>query len=205
MDLFSYSEKKEYRRIPIEGGELFIMEDFLSPEESASFFSRLNNEVRWRQETLEMYGKAHLLQRETAWYGDPGKDYTYSGITLSPSPWIKPLLDLKEKIERVTDEEYNTVLLNRYRSGNDKVGWHSDHEREFERNSVIASLSLGVSRFFDIRKKKEKAGKMRFELHSGTLLVMKGAFQHNWEHQVPVQKKVTGVRINLTYRRMIIK
>lgn len=202
MDLFSDLENARFENIPIKGGELILMRDFLSANESEELFIRLNNTIDWKETTIELFGKVHKLQREIAWYGDPGKTYHYSGLTLNPLPWTKDLKELKNKIEDTTGEVFNTVLLNKYRHGNDKVGWHSDHEKEFGRISTIASLSLGASRFFDVRNKWKKQEKFRIDLHSGTLLLMKGEFQHNWEHQVPRQTNIAGIRINLTFRQM---
>jgi alkylated DNA repair dioxygenase AlkB len=130
MDLFRSQSNAEYLTIPVEGGELYLMHDFLTPEESDFYFRRFLETIEWRQETLELYGKAHLLQRETAWYGDPETTYRYSGLTLNPLPWTPELLDLKKRVEKQTGDGFNIVLLNKYRSGSDKVGWHSDHEKE---------------------------------------------------------------------------
>ena len=202
MDLFSNHENASFFEVPTTDGELLLMHDFLSPAEAGSIFTILNDTIQWKEAYLHIYGKTHLLQREIAWYGDADKTYKYSGLTLNPLPWTKDLYDLKQRIEVVTSETYNTVLLNKYRHGNDKVAWHSDHEKEFGRKTTIASLSLGTTRHFDIRSKKDKSHKYRIDLQSGSLLVMKGEFQHKWEHQVPRQKNLTGVRINLTFRQM---
>lgn len=203
MDLFSSQENDGFIQVPISGGELLLKHDFLSHQETNSLFKILNETIEWKEAYLEIYGKRHLLPREIAWYGDESKSYKYSGLTLNPLPWTEELFELKQRIETATDESFNTVLLNRYRSGNDKVSWHSDHEKEFGRRTTIASLSLGTTRHFDIRNKKDKSNKYRIDLHSGSLLIMKGEFQHNWEHQVPRQKNLQGVRINLTFRKMI--
>jgi len=202
MDLFSNHENAAFVNIPVSGGELLLMHDFLSPEEAGSLFKVLLDTIEWKEAYLEIYGKRHLLQREIAWYGDADKTYKYSGLTLNPLPWTNELFRLKEKVEAATGEVYNTVLLNKYRHGNDKVAWHSDHEKEFGRKTTIASISLGMTRHFDVRNKKDKAHKFRIDLHSGSLLIMKGEFQHHWEHQVPRQKNLTGIRINLTFRQM---
>ncbi len=202
MDLFSNYGESQLENIRMEGGELLLMRDFLNQDEASEFFTKLNQSVHWSQASVTIFGKTHVLQREIAWYGDPGKVYHYSGLTLTPLSWLPELEELKHRIETLTGDIFNTVLLNKYRHGNDKVGWHSDHEKEFGRISSIASLSLGASRYFDVRNKHDKSLKFRIDLHSGTLLIMRGEFQHNWEHQVPVQKSVSGARINLTFRQM---
>ena len=55
----------------------------------------------WKQDKIKMYGKELNLPRLSAWYGDSDKPYTYSGITLTPLPWTKELLFIKEKIENL--------------------------------------------------------------------------------------------------------
>jgi alkylated DNA repair dioxygenase AlkB len=50
---------------------------------------------------------------------------------------------------------FNSVLLNYYRDGNDSVAWHSDKESIMGSQPVIASVSFGQVRSFDIRRKDD--------------------------------------------------
>ncbi|MEI8129245.1 MAG: alpha-ketoglutarate-dependent dioxygenase AlkB, partial [bacterium] len=108
---------------------------------------------------------------------------------------------IKKVIEHfLPQENFNSVLLNLYRDGNDKVSWHSDDEPELGINPTIASVSLGAVRRFDLRHKVDAKEKIQIELKPGSLIIMKGALQHNWLHQIPSQLKIKEPRINLTFR-----
>lgn len=204
MDLFSKieeSHEREFEIFNLKDGEVWLMNNFLNQSEADDYFNLLNQSIHWIREEIKIYGKKIPLPRKTAWYGDAGSSYSYSGLKLDPEPWTNELFELKSKIESLlTGELFNSVLLNLYRDGNDKVGWHSDNEKELGINPRIASLSLGATRRFDIKHKTEPNLSHQFELTNGSLLVMKGAMQHHWLHQIPVQKRVVLPRINLTFR-----
>ena len=204
MDLFSQFEKDMERNfdiISLKDGEVWFMKNFLTQNESDYYFKILNESIHWKQEAINYYGKTYQVPRKTAWYGYEGFNYSYSGINCNPEPWTKDLLELKIKIESyLHDQNFNSVLLNMYRNGNDKVSWHADDETELGLNPIIASLSFGATRSFDIKHKFEPQLKYKFELINGSLIVMRGAMQHYWLHQIPVQKKVINSRINLTFR-----
>ena len=98
---------------------------------------------------------------------------------------------------------FNGVLLNRYRTGRDSMGWHADDEPEFGDEPVIASVSFGGSRTFGLKHKRRKELKVNVELTHGSLLIMRGGTQANWVHQVPKTAKPAGERLNLTFRRLV--
>jgi alkylated DNA repair dioxygenase AlkB len=175
---------------------------FFTPKESSDLFKRLNEVISWRQDTIYMYGKVLNTPRLTAWYGDADRRYTFSGKTFEPLPWIPELLMIKQRIERAVKLKFNSVLLNNYRNGNDSVAWHSDNELELGINPVIASVSFGQVRRFDVRHKQDHKLKHSVELGDGSLLVMKGDLQHQWQHQVPKSSKALKERINLTFRKI---
>ncbi|WP_349617055.1 alpha-ketoglutarate-dependent dioxygenase AlkB family protein [Azotobacter salinestris] len=156
--------------------------------------------INWKQDTIKLYGKIIPLPRLTSWYGDPGRNYTYSGITSKPNAWNKGLLYLKERVEQASGVIFNSVLLNWYRDGEDYLNWHADDERELGQNPIIASANFGETRDFVVRRKDDKSQKLVIPLRHGTLLVMSGGLQHHWEHSVPKRKKVKGSRFNLTFR-----
>jgi alkylated DNA repair dioxygenase AlkB len=207
MDLFSQSEEnteRKFERFTLLDGEILFMKNFLNYSEAINYFNKLSSSINWKQEEIKYYGKIYPVPRKTAWYGYEGFDYSYSGINCNPEPWTKELLDLKKEIEKlIPNEDFNSVLLNMYRDGNDKVSWHADDEKELGMNPTIASLSIGETRRFDVKHKDNPDLKYKFELTPGSLIIMKGALQHNWLHQIPVQKKVTKPRINLTFRTIV--
>lgn len=174
---------------------------FFSHAESDRFFLSLLTQTQWRQDKIRIYGKQINLPRLTAWYGDPGKSYSYSGISMDPSPWTETLLEIKSRVDREAQVRLNSVLLSLYRDGNDSLSWHQDDEPELGEDPVIASVSFGATRAFQFRYKPDKnLSKVSIDLTHGSLLIMKGPTQRFWMHQVPKTSKLVSPRINLTFR-----
>jgi len=161
-------------------------------------------EVPWRAEEVTVWGRLVLQPRLTAWYGDAGANYAYSGIQLRPHPWTPLLLDIKTRIEDAVGATFNSVLLNYYRDHNDSIGFHSDDESELGDRPIIASLSFGEERIFVLKHKRLREAKpLRLRLASGSLLLMAGDTQHCWRHGIPKESRQCGPRVNLTFRRII--
>ena len=173
--------------------------DWLPPAAAQQTLTQLIGEVAWRQDTMGTPAGRVALPRLTAWQGEPDAVYVYSGIRNLPQPWTPAVAGLKAAVEAACGARFNSVLLNRYRSGADSMGWHADREPELGAQPVIASVSLGVARTFDLRH--NKTGVVRsFSLKGGSLLVMKGDTQAHWRHRVPKEPRVSGERVNLTFR-----
>ncbi len=183
----------------IANGEYLFYPDFFSKAESDLYLQTMKENIDWKQESMNMYGKQVNFPRLTAWYGDNDKPYSFSGITLEPKTWTKELIGIKQKIEPLSNVVFNSVLLNLYRNGNDSISWHTDAEKELGINPVIASVNFGATRKFQLRHIHTK-DKLEIELTHGSLLIMQGELQHYWQHQVPKTSKVVSERINLTFR-----
>lgn len=168
-------------------------------------FAALRTKVTWHQDHLKMFGKLIPVPRLEAWVADEGLDYTYSGIHHDPDPWIDELVELRDLSSSHTGTRFNSVLCNLYRDGSDGVDWHADDEPEFGQMPVIASLSLGATRRFDLRRVDDHSIKVELELHHGDLVIMSGTTQTLWRHRVPKTKKPVGERINLTFRTVTPK
>lgn len=180
--------------------DLIFYPSLLDEAECTHLLEELTHTIDWRQDWITIYGRSLPQPRLTAWYGDPGKSYTYSNITMHPVPWTPTLLTLKAKVDAIAGVSFNSVLLNLYRDGNDSMGWHSDDEPELGLNPTIGSLSLGGTRRFLLRHRFQKELKHQLELTSGSLLIMRGTTQQYWQHQVPKTKRPVLPRINLTFR-----
>lgn len=184
-------------------GDVRLYDHFFSISESDILFKQLIKEVQWRQESVKLYGKTFQIPRLTAWYGDEGKSYTYSGIKMEPVIWLPVLLKIKHKIELFTKTNFNSVLINLYRNGNDSVAWHSDDEVELGINPVIGSVSLGATRQFVLKHKfRNDLANVKIHLGHGSYLVMSNETQHYWLHQIPKTRREVGTRINLTFRKI---
>lgn len=192
------------KTLPLPDGDVVLYPNVFDQEESDHLFSELYNNIHWRQDNITFYGKTIPLPRLTAWYGDSGKSYTYSGIEMNPEPWNPTLVKIKSNIESLAGVRFNSVLINLYRCGKDSVAWHSDDEPELGKNPVIGSVSFGDTRRFMLRRKDKKDGrKVEVELTHGSVLIMKGTTQHFWQHQIPKTSKPVKPRINLTFRVII--
>lgn len=180
-------------------GEAFLVAAAFPPGEADRLYDRLPGSLAWRSETALVMGRRIALPRLTAWYGEGA--YTYSGIRNDPAPWTDELLDAKAVAERLAGTCFNSVLANLYRDGRDSVSWHSDDEPTMGECPLIASLSFGAVRRFQLRHKTDRALRIALDLPHGSCLVMAGVTQRYWVHQVPKTARPVGPRINLTFRR----
>jgi alkylated DNA repair dioxygenase AlkB len=188
--------------LPLDG-EAYFYPDFFSAKESDALMFALQTNIDWKQEPIKIMGKEVMQPRLTAWHGDAGRSYRYSGISMDPAPWNTELLVIKEKIERVSGQTFNSVLLNFYRNGQDSMGWHRDNEKSLGIDPVIGSVSFGTARMFQFKHRQQPELRERILLTNGSFLLMKGSTQHHWHHSIPKESKVSGVRINLTFRTII--
>jgi alkylated DNA repair dioxygenase AlkB len=136
-----------------------------------------------------------------AWAG--ALPYRYSGQTLEPRAFSPALAALRDGVSERCQVDFNHLLVNRYRDGNDSMGLHADAEPELGPNPVVASLSLGASRRFVVRHKKNREDRCDLELCHGSLLVMGGTMQHHYRHGLPRTARPVGQRINVTFRRLL--
>ena len=180
--------------------EVIYYPHFFDKEEADTIYAELTNEIPWQQDDIRVFGKTHPQPRLTALFGNEGKPYSYSNIKMQPHPWNLLLQKIKSKVESVSDTNFTTVLLNQYRDGKDSNGWHADNEKELGTNPIIASLSFGAERTFQLKHNSDKDQKKSIVLEHGSLLLMKGTTQHCWKHQIPKTAKPVGPRINLTFR-----
>lgn len=179
--------------------EITYYPEFFNRAVADNLYKELLQTIPWRQDKIKVYGKQHNQPRLTALFGD-GKPYTYSNITMQPHPWNLLLRKIKSMVEAIAETEFTSVLLNYYRDGKDSNGWHADNEKELGENPVIASVSFGAERVFQLRNNDNLELKQNILLGHGSLLLMKGPTQHHWKHQIPKTAKPIGGRINLTFR-----
>ena len=170
-----------------------------SKMESDRLYKLLLNNINWKNDEAIIYGKHIITKRKIAWYGDSDYSYKYSNISKQALPWTEYLLGLKKKVEQMIESNFNSCLLNLYHNGNEGVTWHSDGEKTLGNTPLIASLSFGAERKFSFKHKQTKQ-LVSLTLEHGSLLVMKDKTQTNWLHSLPITKKISNLRINLTFR-----
>lgn len=180
--------------------ELDFLPGWVDAALAEGWLQALVEQTPWQQPELFIHGRYHPTPRLTAWYGDPEARYRYSGKVHEPLPWTLLLDEIRQRVAKEVGQPLNAVLLNYYRDGQDSMGWHSDAEPELGRNPLIASLNLGGSRRFDLRRVGTTRIEHSLTLDHASLLVMRGPTQHHWQHQVAKTRRACAPRLNLTFR-----
>ena len=190
--------------LDIEDGVFEYWPGFLDPEEASSYFAALQSRIDWHTPRVFVYGRWIDSPRQSAWYGDRGAVYRYSGTINEPIPWLPELKALRERLNDFCKNQFNSMLANHYRSGSDSMGWHSDDEKELGPDPVIASISLGGARRFLLRhRRRQDLPTHEIMLENGSLLVMRASSQGAWRHSIPKTRRAVAPRINLTYRHIM--
>lgn len=199
MSLVNHGTRAEH--IDLRDGSLTLWTNAVADCRS-NRLTELCERVDWQQHLVKVFGRTHPAPRLSAWYGDPGARYHYSGIRLEPEPWSTLLMGFRDAIQQVTGCAFNAVLLNRYRDGRDGMGWHSDDETELG-DAPIAILSLGAARRLLFRRRDRRSETHELSLDSGSILLMHPPVQRFWHHSVPKTRRQIGERISLTFRLVI--
>jgi len=169
-------------------------------EASDAMRQRLDADLQWGEEKIRLFGRSIPAPRLSVCYGDAGVVYRYSNVAHAARPWPPVLRKLRDGLQRRIGVRFNFVLANRYRDGNDSMGWHSDDERELGPSPIIASISFGATRPFRFRARDDSGRRVGIDLECGSLLLMWGRSQRSWQHALPKVRSADGVRINLTFR-----
>ena len=202
--LFDHLSNDYSQNLLPQNGTVHYLPKVFDEISSANLMNILLESLTWEADQLIMFGKRITTRRKVAWVGDPNCSYTYSGVTKNPQTWTTELLEIKTKVEKISQIEFNSCLLNLYLDGNDGMGWHSDNEKELDPHAPIASLSLGAKRKFAFRHKVDGRTVSLF-LEDGSALIMHTPTQEYWNHSLLKTKAVTDPRINLTFRKIIFR
>ena len=200
MDLFEHLKRRPNNLLPRDG-EVHYYGPVITHEKANFYLNELMQGIAWKNDKAVLFGKTITTNRKVAWYADEPFSYTYSKIKKTALPWTKTLLNLKDITEKESGEEYNSCLLNLYHNGSEGVSWHSDGEKDLIKNGAIGSLSFGAQRKFSFKHKRTKENVSKI-LEHGSLLVMRGATQTHWVHQLPTTKTIHSPRVNLTFRKI---
>ena len=201
MQLFDIEADPRHNHLPYEGTVQYygkVIQEMVADD----YFEKLMQNIAWENDQAIILGRQITTKRKVAWYGDQGYEYTYSNVNRYALPWTVELLELRQRVQQLTGERFNSCLLNLYHTGEEGMAWHSDDETDLKKNGVIASLSFGAERKFAFKHKQSKE-KVELYLEHGSLLVMKDATQSHWLHRLPPTKKVLTARINLTFRTIV--
>jgi alkylated DNA repair dioxygenase AlkB len=199
LDLFP----KEKIILPLPDAVFEYYPNFFTNDEAEALFKKIHDETKWQHDEITIFGKKIAQPRLTCLFGNEGKPYSYSGITMHPNPWNPTLVYIKEKIEAISQQHFTTVLANLYRNEKDSNGWHADNEKELGRNPTIASVSFGEVRKFQLKHNNNPDAKLTLNLSHGSLLLMKEGSQIHYKHQIPKATQSKKDRINLTFRTIL--
>lgn len=188
--------------LPLADASLLMDPVWLPATRADALMAQLREGLDWEVHRIRMFGRMVDSPRLSSWIGDPGLGYVYSGTRFEPRPWHPALLPLRAELACLLGVEFNSVLANRYRDGRDAMGWHSDDERELGPCPVIASVSLGATRRFVLKHRREPGRKLGLDLPNGSLLVMRGDTQAHYRHALPRTARALADRINLTFRHI---
>ena len=200
MELFAKDADPAKNLLP-QDGEVYYYGRVVDLQHAHTLFEDLLHHIAWQHDQAKIFGKTIITKRKVAWYGDDPFPYRYSGTEKIALPWNDLLQTIKQVAEQQSGETYNSCLLNLYHSGDEGMAWHSDDEKELQKDSTIASLSFGAERKFAFKHRHTKE-RIDLWLEHGSLLTMKGTTQTYWMHRLPPTKKVKAPRVNLTFRQM---
>ena len=201
MQLFDIEADPKHNHLPYEGTVQYygkVIQEMVADD----YFEKLMQNIAWENDQAIILGRQITTKRKVAWYGDQAYEYTYSNVNRYALPWTVELLELRQRVQQLTGERFNSCLLNLYHTGEEGMAWHSDDETDLKKNGAIASLSFGAERKFAFKHKQSKE-KVELYLEHGSLLVMKDTTQSHWLHRLPPTKKVSTARINLTFRTIV--
>lgn len=192
----------ESHRLDLPDSDIWYVEDFYSAQTADDLYQLTVQECAWRSDNITLFGKTHAIPRLHAFYGDSGLRYHYSSITNEALAWTPALEKMRTELKKKTGYDFNALLANYYRDGNDSNGWHADDEPELGRCPTIASLSFGTARDFQLRHNLTRE-RIDIPLKPGSLLIMAGNTQSSWQHCIPKRKRCKSGRVNLTFRNII--
>ena len=197
-----------WQTLAVPDAELSLLVPWLAATRADALLAELTHAIAWETHVIRIFGRQVPSPRLSCWIGDPGASYVYSGTRFDPHPWPAPLQALRNQVEQVCGGRFNSVLANLYRDGRDSMGWHSDDEPELGLIPLIASVSLGATRRFRLRRRRARGEPVQprdthvIVLEHGSLLRMAGTTQRHYRHELPKARAVTGPRLNLTFRQI---
>ena len=160
-------------------------------------FMILEQQIRWRKTTQQLFEQTVATPRKTATFPDDG----------APPAVIR---DIAEALSARYDVKLDRISAALYADGRDSVAWHRDRVYRERPKAIVALLILGAPRPFLLRPYRAPRGADRsatppirrsvaFRPGWGDLLVMGGSTQRTWEHAVP-KVRHADPRLSIMFR-----
>jgi len=141
------------------------------------------------------------------------RGYMFSGKNDDNNEYLpeifKPFLDF---INDTWSVEYNQVVVNWFKSGDDYIPLHIDHVVNMDEHVPIITLSLGDSRIFRIKENesipfpcddgivRNIKPKKDYICKNGDIIILK---KNNIVHGIPWMKEGCSRRISISFRKYI--
>jgi len=177
-------------KLPLKDCDTHYLSQFLTKSDADKYLLSLKS-------TIVLEKKEHE-GRATGLYGDV-KEYKYAFNIGIPLFWTNELLEIKDKVEKLTGYVYNVCLINYYESGKDKFNFHADKE-EIGNPTPIAVISLGAERKFYFRSQTESTDKLSIILENGSLILIDSTTHEKYLHSLPPDNAIKMPRMSLTFR-----
>ena len=182
-----------------------IYEKIFNVEECDEIYNFLKEKDYEYHKPYMRFGKIVKVPRGQASYTlneDIHYDYGISGGSPINEVMCTRLKEITAKVNKVLKTNFNTILYNIYKDGDDCIGFHKDKEKGWVENTGVATLAFGAERDFQI--KEESTNITTNTLHqNGYVVYLPYPMNHNYFHAVPKRKKIKDPRISLTFREII--
>ena len=151
---------------------------------------------------LNLHYTHYFTNRKVVYYGVVPYSYTGARHDTLELPENGLVSEIFHSINSLFHNHFNSVMVHYYENETSHMPRHSDDDPFIEANSVILSLSLGVTRTFNIYSKSENRLVKTFDLEHGDILLMSQSSQILYRHELPPATTKKNPRISLTFRKM---
>lgn len=148
-----------------------------------------------------LYGKRCTFHRSIGFFSDTSAGYKYSGQMAAAQPLTHALRELLAYVNNRFHASFNGILINKYDGGEEYISKHSDDESALDPNVGVMVISIGILRKFRVRDKTTGEIILDTPTAPDVILNMAGDFQKEFTHEIPVEKRVEGVRYSFTFRK----
>ena len=130
-----------------------IDKQIYAPEECADLFPFLDTlEVEYHKPYKRFNQIVKVPRGQASYTLDDTIHYDYKVSGGSPPNYImcETLKQITARVNEVLGTNFNTILLNKYKHGDDCIGFHKDRETGWAKGSGFATLAFGAAHAADV-------------------------------------------------------
>lgn len=204
FSFFSYKDnflsKKDYNFIKK------ILENTQDWKEGLSYSGKnIKRKQKWFHENKKYFCK-NWKQKYKRW-----ESHNYNNDYYYIQEIIQKYIDKFLENKKVNIPKLNSILLNYYKDGNNKIGFHKDNKDSFGEYPTIIILSIGDERTLrfektisgEITRNKNKENNFDIKLKDNSIFIMGGNSQKDWVHSI-IEEDNKKERYSLTFREHIL-